>query len=66
MRLSAGEIDEAVAASRQLLVPPQQRLPDELESILVSVGIAWDGGDRQGAADKLAAALDRAWDLRYT
>ena len=66
VRLSAGEIDEAVAASRQLLVPPQQRLPDELESILVSVGIAWDGGDRQGAADKLAAALDRAWDLRYT
>ncbi len=33
VRLSAGEIDEAVAASRQLLVPPQQRLPDDLESI---------------------------------
>ena len=65
VRLSAGEIDEAVAASRQLLVPPQQRLPDELESMLVSVGIAWDGGDHQGAADKLAAALDLAWDLRY-
>jgi hypothetical protein len=66
VRLSAGEIDEAVAASRQLLVPPQQRLPDELESALISVGTAWDDEDRKGAADKLAAALDLAWDLRYT
>lgn len=65
VHLSAAEIDEAVAASRQLLVPPQQRLPDELESMLVSVGVAWDDGDRQGAADKLAAALNLAWDLRY-
>jgi class 3 adenylate cyclase len=66
VRLSTGEIDEAVAASRQLLVPPQQRLPEELESMLVSVGEAWDGGDRHGAAAKLAAAVDLAWDLRYT
>jgi class 3 adenylate cyclase/tetratricopeptide (TPR) repeat protein len=65
-RLAAGEIDEAIAASRQLLVPPQQRLPDELESMLVQVSAAWDSGDRQGAADKLAAALDVARDLRYT
>jgi len=65
VRLSAGEIDEAVAASRQLLLPPQQRLPDELESTLLSVGTAWDGGDRQGAADKLAAALHLASDIGY-
>jgi tetratricopeptide (TPR) repeat protein len=65
-RLSAGEIDEAVAASRQLLVPPQQRLPDELESMLVQVSVTLDSGDRQGAADKLAAALELARDLRYT
>jgi class 3 adenylate cyclase/tetratricopeptide (TPR) repeat protein len=65
-RLSAGEIDEAVAASRQLLVPPQQRLPDELASMLTTAGVAWDSGDGQGAADKLAAALDLAGDLRYT
>jgi tetratricopeptide (TPR) repeat protein len=62
-RLSAGEIDEAVAASRQLLVPPQQRLPDELESMLLSVRTAWDGEDRAGAAEKLAAALGLAWEL---
>jgi hypothetical protein len=63
--LKAGEVEEAVEAGRQLLVPPQQRLPSELESTLVSAGAAWDGGDRRGAADALAAALELAWDLRY-
>jgi len=41
VRLKAGLLAEAVFASRKLLVPPQQRLPDELESLVESAGAAW-------------------------
>ena len=56
VRLAAGQLAEAVDASRQLLVPPQQRLPDELELVVEAAGAAWDRGEHQLAADKLADA----------
>ncbi len=65
VRLTAGQVAEAVDASRQLLLPPQQRLPDELESILESAQASWDGGEGERAAGQLAEALELARRLRY-
>ncbi len=65
VRLSAGQIAEAVDASRQLLMPPQIRFPDELESLLEWVVAKWDGGERDLAARRLADALELAERLGY-
>jgi tetratricopeptide (TPR) repeat protein len=65
VRLSAGQIAEAVDASRQLLMPPQIRFPDELESLLEWAVAKWDGGERDLAAHKLADALKMAEHLGY-
>ncbi|HTW06388.1 MAG TPA: AAA family ATPase [Acidimicrobiales bacterium] len=63
--LSSGQVAKAVEASRRILVPTQQRLPDELQSQLESAGAAWDGAGHTLAAGKLAGALELAWDLGY-
>jgi hypothetical protein len=63
--LQAGRPAEAVAASRQMLVAPQQRFPDELESQLASAVTAWDQGDHQLAVRHLNAALQLADRLGY-
>jgi predicted ATPase/class 3 adenylate cyclase len=59
-RLRAGQIAEAIDLSRQLLAPPQQRLPDDVESLVEQAGAAWDQKRGQVAAEKLAEALERA------
>jgi hypothetical protein len=51
---------EAVEASRQMLAPAQQRLPDDLESALHSALNAWEVGEEQLAGERLGAALDLA------
>jgi hypothetical protein len=65
VHLEAGDIGEAVATSRQLLDPEQQRPPDELESMLTAAHGAWDRGHREVAGDKLKAALALAGNLHY-
>ncbi len=65
VRLRARQIADAVDASRQLLAPPQQRLPDELESLLEAAGAAWEQDEPQVAGDKLAEALQLAVTLGY-
>ncbi len=65
VRLGNGNVDEAVDASRQLLEPSQQRLPDELEPIVMAAGAAWDSGDRELAAAALARAVELAHDLHF-
>jgi class 3 adenylate cyclase/tetratricopeptide (TPR) repeat protein len=65
VRLKAGLLAEAVFASRKLLVPPQQRLPDELESLVESAGAAWDDGEHALAARELTEALELACNLGY-
>lgn len=65
VHIRSGQIAEAVAASRQILVPPQQRLPDELESLLEAAGSAWDENEPQVAHEKLAEALQLAVMLGY-
>ena len=65
VRLAAGQLAEAVDASRELLLPPQQRLPDELELVVEAAGAAWDRGEHDLAAGKLVDALELARHLRY-
>jgi hypothetical protein len=65
VHLSAGQVAEAVDASRQLLMPPQIRFPDELESLVESVVAAWDSGEHEQAAYRLAEALELAERLGY-
>jgi DNA-binding SARP family transcriptional activator/tetratricopeptide (TPR) repeat protein len=65
VHLAAGQLAEAVDASRRLLRPPQQRLPDELESLVESVQTAWDGAEHDRAKEKLAEAVALAAQLRY-
>jgi hypothetical protein len=65
VRLGTGNVSEAVDASRQLLEPSQQRLPDELEPVVIAAGAAWDSGNRELAGAKLAQAVELAERLRY-
>jgi len=65
VHLSAGQVAEAVEASRQLLMPPQIRFPDELESLVEWVVAKWDSGEGDQAAHKLADALELAERLGY-
>jgi DNA-binding SARP family transcriptional activator/tetratricopeptide (TPR) repeat protein len=65
VRLSEGRTAEAVEASRQLLVPPQQRLPDELESAVQSSIEAWNCGKPDLASRQLRAAVKLAQRLRF-
>jgi class 3 adenylate cyclase/tetratricopeptide (TPR) repeat protein len=65
VRLAAGQVAEAVDASRQMLLPPQMRFPDDLESLVQSSVDRWDAGEHEGAASKLAEALELAERLGY-
>ena len=65
VHLGAGEVAEAVAAGRQMLEPTQQRLTDELESMLGSACAAWDQEEPEVARAKMAEALQLAKDLHW-
>jgi len=45
--------------------PPQQRFPDDLESLLEEAGVAWEHNEARVAGDKLAEALELAVTLGY-
>ena len=66
VRLTAGRVAGAVDASRQLLLPTQQRLPDELEALVEAAQATWDAGEGERSADKLGEALELAWRLSLT
>ena len=66
VHMRAGRLAEAVAASRQMLAPPQQRLPDALERLLQSAGQLWDAGEQQRAGKELTKAVALAAELHYT
>jgi hypothetical protein len=65
VRLGTGNVNEAVEASRRLLAPSQQRLPDELEPVVMAAQAAWDNGDRELTQAKLAQAVDLAHELHF-
>jgi eukaryotic-like serine/threonine-protein kinase len=65
VRLARGQLAEAVKAACQLLVPPQQRLPPELASVVQAAITAWEGEEPQLAEEKLGQAVELAQRLRY-
>jgi ferric-dicitrate binding protein FerR (iron transport regulator) len=65
LHLGAGQLPDAVEAGRQLLVAPQQRLPEPLESLVRAAVAAWDEGRLELAAEELGAAVELAQRLRY-
>jgi hypothetical protein len=65
VRLAQGRTADAVEASRELLVPPQQRLPDELASAVQSSIEAWDNAKPDLASRRLKAAVKLADHFRF-
>ena len=65
VRLQEGRVAQAVSAARELLEPAQQRLPDELRSIVESACLSWDKGKADAARGSLALALEMAYELRF-
>ena len=65
VHLRAGQIAEAIDASHQLLAPPQQRFPDDLESLLEAAEAAWEENEPRVSGDKLAEALQLAVTLGF-
>jgi hypothetical protein len=65
MHLGEGKVAKAVAAGLQMLEPSQQRLPDELESLLESAVAAWTSEKANLAGRELARALEVAHDLDF-
>jgi hypothetical protein len=65
VRLAGGQVGEAVEAARMMLVPPQQRLPDELESAVQTALDARENGEARLAEVRLREAVALAERLRY-
>jgi class 3 adenylate cyclase/DNA-binding SARP family transcriptional activator len=65
LRLADGRWEGSMAAARELLKPPQMRLPVELETALRSAISAWDGGAPGLAAGRLGQALQLATELNF-
>ncbi|HXW81452.1 MAG TPA: hypothetical protein VEJ84_18255, partial [Acidimicrobiales bacterium] len=64
VHLGRGEVADAVAAARQLLLPPQQKLPDELEAQVEAAIACWEGGSLEtGASERAASDLRKALEL---
>jgi ferric-dicitrate binding protein FerR (iron transport regulator) len=65
VRLASRQVAEAVEAGRQLLAPPQQRLPDELVSMVQAAITAWEDEELRLAEEKLGQSVELAERLRY-
>jgi hypothetical protein len=66
VRLADGRREGSLAAARELLKPPQMRLPVELEAAVRSAISAWDGGEPGLAVGRLDQALLLATELNFT
>jgi tetratricopeptide (TPR) repeat protein len=65
VRLADGRWEGSFVAARELLKPPQMRLPVELEVVLGSAVSAWDVGDPAAAARHLGQALRLAMKFNF-
>ena len=65
VRLTKGRGAEAIRAARELLEPPQLRLPVELEKRVGLAISAWDGDQHALASHRLAKALQLAEQMKY-
>jgi len=66
VHLAQGQVTYAVEAARQLLPPPQQRLPERLESLVQSAIADWEASRHDRAGAQLTKAVEVARELRYT
>ena len=66
VRLAGGQLADAVDAAGRLLLAPQQRLPDELESAVQAALEAWGFGDARLCEERLREAVTLAERLRYS
>lgn len=66
VHLAQGQVPYAVEAARQLLAPPQQRLPERLESLVRSAIADWEGSRHHRVRAQLSEAVEVARELRYT
>ncbi len=57
VRTADGRLDLAVVTARDLVLPPQMRLPDELEVSVESAPSARESADRPATAERLEQAL---------
>jgi len=65
VRLANSETGEAVDDARTMLVPPQQRFPDELERPVGSAVKAWEERKALLAERRLVETLEVAKPLGY-
>jgi tetratricopeptide (TPR) repeat protein len=65
VRLAQGSYDKAMVAARELLEPPQMRLPSALEAAVGSALSTWDSGQHSRAVERLKRALAMAGALNF-
>ena len=65
VRLTRGEVNEAVEPARRLLDPAQQRLPAEMAALLEQAFHSHDEADWEAARLSLSRALELAQELNY-
>jgi tetratricopeptide (TPR) repeat protein len=65
VRLAEGRTAEAITAARQLLQPPQMRLPAQLEESLADALTAWEADKHALASERLRKSVVRAERLSF-
>ena len=65
VRLRSGQVADAIIACRELLLLPQLRLPDEVESAVQAAVEAWDNDRNNLAKELLTQSIHLAEKLRY-
>ena len=63
--LSESETERAVEWARHLILPPQQRLPEELTAVIQRTLTAWEAGKGVAAENELRQTLRLAHELHY-
>jgi eukaryotic-like serine/threonine-protein kinase len=63
--LQEENIEQAVQCAQHMITPSQQRLPDELTSLLEQAVAAGGNSSQDAAANLLRQALQLAGELRY-
>jgi tetratricopeptide (TPR) repeat protein len=65
VRMAEGRTAEAMTAARELLRPPQVRLPSQLEGSLAAVLAAWEAGEHALASERLRNSVLLAEHLNF-
>ena len=63
--LQEADVEQAVECVKHMLIPPQQRLPDDLTELLERGEAAWEQGQSLEAKDLLQRAFQCAQAYHY-